>query len=115
MKIKSPLLSGAASGNFGDVIQFVCGSFVRTQSSGPSQSTTVQKAIQEKFKQGAAKWTNELGLETKQKWKEFFKLIKQEPQCVETILTMNGYQIWQAFWCKFGEGGWNNYPNPPLD
>ncbi len=114
VKITKPLFSEAASGNFAGVIQFVCGHFVKSIPDTSPISSESQRKQREKFLNGAAKWTNELTEENKNNWKAFFSVIREEPQCVDTILRMSGYDIWMLYWLKFGEGGWENYPNPPV-
>ncbi len=112
-KIKKPLMSVAASGNFAQTIQFICGRFVRGIPAAPSDRTTNQEVQNEKFLEGATTWTNILSFATKNKWRSFVKIVKQQPQCVETTLPISGYNLWQLYYVKFGPEGWEEYPDPP--
>ena len=113
-KVKNPLFSLSASGDLGATIQYVCGKFVRMKPKGKPPRTSSQEVIRNSFFVGANKWKVELSWDTKKKWFGFSKMLRQQDECVEASVLMNGYNLWMSYWLKAGEGGWNNYPNPPV-
>ena len=114
VKIQSPLMSLAASGDFAGTIQFVCGSFARMKPRTSDRESDAQVAEREKFLAGARKWSLDLSNETKKLWSVFRKIMVTNDECIRFTYIMTGYNVWMLYWLKFGEGGWVNYPNPPF-
>ena len=114
VKVKNPLFSLSASGDLGATIQYVCGQFTRVKPGGAIFPNAKQKEIRNNFFVGANKWRAELSWDTKKKWFAFQKMLRQQDECVGASILMNGYNLWMSYWLKAGEGGWNNYPDPPV-
>jgi len=113
-KVKNPLHSKIASGDFAASIQFVCGHFVREKTKPGNAETMPQGEQRSKFFQGANKWSHEFDKETKEKWKLFKSAMLLSKDCIRGVFFMNGYNLWMLYWLKFGENGWTHYPNPPI-
>jgi hypothetical protein len=118
-KVKGPLHSEKASGKLGDVLLFVCGTYVKMQdaknwsSGGEKEPTESQSEQQAKFEQGARLWSKTLTKLTKENWTAFKKILKTKDVCTAQLYLMSGYSLWQSYFCKFGVDGWLNYPDPP--
>jgi len=135
-KVKSPLMSKKASGNFGKVLQFRCGKFlVFRKKIKEKESTPGENLQREKFKDGVDVWKNILTTEQRNLWESFAKSVRHElgyftlnvpfgpiyvqigrkekwKECIQTG-GYNGYQYFLCCYLRFGPDGWNDYPNPP--
>lgn len=75
-----------------------------------SQKQTDQ---QTKFVDALVIW-NSLG-DQKGLWTGFAERVKKSGACdVSLDYYMTGYQTFMSYYLKEGEGGWTNYPLPPL-
>ena len=135
-KVKLPLFSIKASGDFGKEIQFRCGRFVvKKPTLRDDRKSDGQNLQREEFKDGAEVWSSILTSEQKESWKNFAKSIRQDKgyftiptplgpiyvrigektkwkECFETG-GFNGYQYFQSCYLRFGPDGWSDYPDPP--
>lgn len=112
-KVKGPLFSQKASGTLGKTLMFVCGQFARLKPEPSETKSSKQMDQEEIFLNGARKWSNDLSYITKQKWQDFAKTVRKSDACLGVESEITGYNLWQMYWMKFGEGGWDNYPDPP--
>jgi hypothetical protein len=114
VKVKFPLMSEAASGNFAGIIQFFCGHYAKKAIEKSDVMSENQGPVRSKFKIGAEKWSKELSLETKEEWKSFVSRVYRTKDCIGDEFKLNSYQAWLSFFLTYGEEGWVNYPNPPV-
>lgn len=123
-KVFGPLLSLGASGDLAKSIQFICGHFLRKKPRRTDKPSVSQDDQRFKFKQGLMIWRGdgylfskyeegELSWATKQRWKTFAKVVKTSADCSSVAGEVTGYNLWMLYWLKFGEGGWDPYPDPP--
>lgn len=112
-KVTRPFWSLKAAGDFGAVLQYVCGHFVRAKPRVPKIRTTKQDVQRTKFKEGSDKWSELLDIATKEHWAEYVEFLSQLPECEAMSFGVNGYDIWMSYYLKYGDGGWDNYPEPP--
>jgi len=113
VKVTNPLHSQIATGNFAKALQFICGTFVREIPKPKDAETKKQLIIRNNFKEGADMWSHILNEETKEKWREFAKVVMTDEFCMKSRVWIHGYLCWMAFWLKWGENGWVSYPDPP--
>ena len=112
-KVTSPFWSLKAAGDFAQILQFMCGSFVRSKPRAPEIRTPKQDIQRTKFKQGAQKWSEVLDPLNREHWKEYVEFLSQLPECASFTFGVNGYDMWMSYYLKYGDGGWDNYPDPP--
>lgn len=112
-KLDHPFFSLKAAGDFGQILQYMCGHFVRLKPRAPEIRTPGQDTQRKKFKEGADKWTEDLTPENKVHWKEYQEFLSQLPQCQHFSFGLNGYDLWMSYFLDKGVDGWPNYPDPP--
>lgn len=112
-KVLHPFFSLKAAGDFGAVLQYMCGHFVKAKPRVPKIRTPAQAVQRTKFSTGAQKWSEELEPEVKEHWNEYQEFISQLPQCEAFSFGIGGYDMWMSYFLKKGEDGWENYPDPP--
>jgi hypothetical protein len=113
-RVKGPLFSNAASGDFAKTIQFVCGHFVRQKPKVNDPKTLEQSRQREKFLEGAEVWLTELSEHNKTQWHLFKEVVSTKDACIKAKMYMTGYNCWMLYWLRFGRDGWPNYPQPPF-
>jgi len=112
-KLTRPFWSLKAAGDFGQVLQYMCGHFVKAKPRVIKITTPAQRTQRTKFAQGAKKWSEDLSVENKEHWKEYEKFLSQLPECAHFTFGIFGYDLWMSYFLKYGDGGWSNYPDPP--
>ena len=112
-KVTRPFWSLKAAGDFADVLQFVCGHYVREKPRVPKIRTSKQNVQRLKFKDASDKWSKLLDLMTKVHWTEYVEFLSQLPECESMDFLMSGYDMWMSYYLQYGDGGWDNYPEPP--
>ena len=112
-KVTRPFWSLKAAGDFASVLQYVCGHYVRSKPRVPTLRTTKQNVQRVKFKDASDKWSKILDIATKVHWKEYQEFMSQFPECEAMDFMSSGYDIWMSYYLKYGDGGWDNYPEPP--
>ena len=113
VKVTRPFWSLKAAGDFGAVLQFMCGHFVKAKPRVPKIRTSKQDVQREKFKEGSEEWSLMLSLLNKKHWREYIEFLSQLPKCEGYSFGINGYDLWMSYFLKYGKGGWKNYPDPP--
>jgi len=113
VKVTRPFFSLKAAGDFGQVLQYMCGHFVKTKPRVPVLRTTKQDVQRKKFTKGAEVWSEEIEPVVREHWKEYQEFLSQLPQCEHFTFGLTGYDLWMSYFLKKGEGGWTNYPEPP--
>ncbi len=113
VKVTRPFFSLKASGDFGAILQYMCGHFVKLKPESPKTETPAQKVQRTKFSSGAKKWTEELEPVEREHWKEYQEFLSQLPQCQYFTFGLSGYDLWMSYFLDYGVDGWKNYPDPP--
>ena len=114
VKVKDPLFSESASGKLGGILQYFCGHYAKKAITKKETPTEAQGTQRSKFQIGSEKWTDELSLETKEKWRIFVGFVYRSKDCVGAEFKLNGYQAWLSYFLSFGVDGWTCYPDPPV-
>jgi len=113
VKVTRPFWSLKAAGDFGSVLQYMCGHFVRAKPRVPKIRTSSQSVQRNKFKEASVHWSESLEFLTKAHWREYLEFLSQLPECEGFSFGLNGYDMWMSYYLQYGEGGWDNYPEPP--
>lgn len=113
-KVTGPLHSSIASGDFAEIIQYVCGHFARMKPRTKDKESEEQTTQRNKFIEGANTWKTLLSTQTKNNWKRSAGILLKTRECIGLDWTLTGYNFWMFYWLKYGGGGWSSYPNPPF-
>jgi hypothetical protein len=112
-KLTRPFWSLKAAGDFGQVLQYMCGHFVKAKPRKIEMRTSKQDVQRTKFSKGAKKWSKDLSPENREHWQEYQEFLSQLPECEAFSFGLFGYDLWMSYFLKYGEGGWPGYPDPP--
>jgi len=133
-RVVGPLYSLQASGSFGDLITYKCGTIACKKKKESKFYSNKFNQQREKFKAGAEVWRSIRGFGALLAWGSVGIVDRYNLMCnhvpvalalfgilnpidlvtlYPAAVLISGYQLFMSYYLTFGEDGWPNYPFPP--